>query len=47
MRFNLSDKRQVIPVVANSSDGVEQRTILLAVERNTKVMDPVIRESTG
>ena len=47
MRFNLSDKRQVIPVVANSSDGVEQRTILLAVERNTKVMAPIIRESTG
>ena len=47
MRFNLPNKRQVIPVVANSCDGVEQRTILLAVERNTKVMDPVLRESTG
>ena len=47
MRFNLPNKRHVIPVVANSCDGVEQRTILLAVERNTKVMDPVVRESTG
>ena len=46
-RFNLPEKRHVIPVVAQSCDGVEQRTILLAVERNTKVMDPVIRESTG
>jgi hypothetical protein len=46
-RFNLPNKRQVIPVVANSCDGVEQRTILLAVERNTKVMDPVVRKSTG
>ena len=44
VRFNLPNKRQVIPVVANSCDGVEQRTILLAIERNTKVMDPVIRE---
>jgi hypothetical protein len=44
VRFNLPDRRQVLPVVASSSDGVEQRTIVLAVERNTKVMEPVIRE---
>ena len=42
--FNLPERRQVFPVVASSSDGVEQRTIVLAVERNTKVMEPVIRE---
>jgi hypothetical protein len=44
MRFALPDRRQVLPVVASSADGVEQRTIVLAVERNTKVMEPVIRE---
>lgn len=44
MSFNLPDRRQVFPVVASSSDGVEQRTIVLAVERNTKVMEPIIRE---
>lgn len=44
MRFNLPDRRQVLPVVASSPDGVEQRTIVLAVERNTKVMEPVTRE---
>ena len=44
MRFALPDRRQVLPVVASSSDGVEQRTIVLAVERNTKVMEPVLRE---
>lgn len=44
MRFPLPDRRQVLPVVACSGDGVEQRTIVLAVERNTKVMEPVIRE---
>ncbi len=44
MRFNLPDRRQVLPVVASSGDGVEQRTIVLAVERNTKVMEPVTRE---
>jgi uncharacterized protein len=44
MRFPLADRRQVLPVVASSNDGTEQRTIVLAVERNTKVMEPVSRE---
>ncbi|OHB79186.1 MAG: hypothetical protein A2V98_01755 [Planctomycetes bacterium RBG_16_64_12] len=44
VRFNLPNRRQVLPVVASSGDGVEQRTIVLAVERNTKEMEPVIRE---
>jgi len=45
VRFNLPDRRHVLPVVASSSDGVEQRTIVLAVDRNTKVMEPVIRDT--
>jgi hypothetical protein len=44
VRFNLPDRRHVLPVVASSSDGAEQRTIVLAVDRNTKVMEPVIRD---
>jgi uncharacterized protein len=44
MRFALPDRRQVLPVVASSGDGVEQRTVVLAVERNTKVMEPVMRD---
>ncbi len=44
IRFTLPERRQVYPVVASSGDGVEQRTIVLAVERNTKVMEPVVRE---
>ena len=44
VRQSMPDKRQVLPVVANSGDGVEQRTIVLAVERNTKVMEAIIRE---
>lgn len=43
-RVSLPDRRRVLPVVASSSDGVEERTIVLAVERNTKVMEPVRRE---
>lgn len=45
VRLSMPDRRQVLPVVAHSSDGVEQRTIVLAVERNTKVMEPVINEA--
>jgi hypothetical protein len=44
VRFNLPNCRQVIPAVASSADGVEQRTIVLAVERNTKTMEPLLRE---
>lgn len=47
VRINMPDKRQVIPVVACSKDGVEQRTVVLAVERNTKVMEPMVRESNS
>jgi uncharacterized protein len=44
VRFNLPDRRHVLPVVASSSDGARQRTIVLAVDRNTKVMEPVIHD---
>jgi uncharacterized protein len=44
VRFSLPDRRHVLPVVARSSDGAEQRTIVLAVDRNTKVMEPVVRD---
>lgn len=45
VRMSLPNQRQVIPVVASSANGAEQRTIVLAVERNTKVMEPVVREA--
>ena len=45
VRMTLPDRRQVIPVIASSPDGVEQRTIILAVERNTKVLEPVVRDA--
>lgn len=44
VRFNLPNCRQVIPAVADSADGVERRTVVLAVERNTKVMEPIMRD---
>ena len=44
VQFTLPDRRHVLPVVASSSDGAQQRTIVLAVDRNTKVMEPITRE---
>jgi hypothetical protein len=46
VRIAMPNSRQVIPAVASSADGVEQRTIVLAVERNTKIMEPVTRDSS-
>lgn len=47
IRLAMPDKRQVLPVVASSVDGVEQRTVVIAVERNTKVLEPMLRESNN
>lgn len=44
IRMEFPDKRQVLPVVACSRDGAHQRTTVLAVERNTKTMDPISLE---
>lgn len=45
LRYSLPDSRQIIPAVARSADGVEERTIVLAVERNTKALEPMILEN--
>ncbi len=45
VRFSLPDSRQIIPAVASSGDGVEERTIVLAVERNTKELEPMIHDN--
>ncbi len=41
IRLDFPDKRQVLPVVACSRDGSQQRTTVLAIERNTKVMEAI------
>jgi hypothetical protein len=47
MRFSLPDSRQIIPAVATAADGMEERTIVLAVERNTKHLDPMLHDLLG
>jgi hypothetical protein len=45
VRFSMPDSRQIIPAVASSADGIEERTIVLAVERNTKELEPMIHDN--
>ncbi len=42
--LRLPDSRQIIPAVSASPDGIEERTIVLAVERNTKELEPMIHD---
>jgi len=41
VRVDLPNKRQVLPIVTSTPEGVERQTVVLAVERNTKTMEPV------
>jgi len=47
VRLDLPNRRQVIPLVAGTKDGASQRTIVVAVERNTKAMEPVDQEPSS
>lgn len=44
VRVGLPDKRQVFPVSSTSFDGTFTYTTVLAIERNTKVMEPMSME---
>jgi hypothetical protein len=44
IRLSMQDGRKVLPVISSSGDGTKQQTVILAVERNTKSMEPVARE---
>lgn len=44
IRMKMPERRQVLPVVAANRNGTQRRTTVLAIERNTKVMDPVATE---
>jgi len=43
LRMDLPDKRQVLPIISSSFDGTQQRTTVLAIERNTKTLEPLHR----
>ena len=45
VRVDLPNKRQVLPIIASTADGIERQTVVLAVERNTKTMEPLGRDA--
>ncbi len=45
VRVEMPNKRQVIPIIASAADGSARQTVVLAVERNTKSMEPYGRDS--
>jgi hypothetical protein len=45
IRLPFPDRRQVLPATARSRDGVDEQTVVIAVERNTKVMEPLSLEA--
>ena len=44
LRFGLPDGRQILPATASTNDGIEERTVIIAIERNTKVLEPMIHD---
>jgi hypothetical protein len=45
VRVEMPNRRQVIPIVASAPEAGGRRTVVLAVERNTKTMEPYGRDS--
>ena len=45
VRVEMPNKRQVIPIMAQSATGLERQTVVMAVERNTKAMEPHLCEA--
>ncbi len=45
VRVEMPNKRQVIPIVASAADGSARQTVVMAVERNTKAMEPYSRDA--
>ena len=47
IRIDMPNRRQVIPISAFSASGLEQQTLVVAVERNTRLLEPQPISETG
>ncbi len=45
VRYPIAEKRQVFPIDAKSSDGIETQQVIIAIERNTKVLETVFLDN--
>ena len=46
IRYHLPERRHVFPVAAVSRDGIDTKTIVLSVERNTKNLETAVRSQS-
>ena len=47
IRIDMPNRRQVIPITAHSASGLEQQTVVVAVEQNTRLLEPQPSSETG
>ena len=47
IRIDMPNRRQVIPISALSASGLEQQTVVVAVEQNTRLLEPQPSSETG
>ena len=45
VRFNLDERRQVYPIEARGSDGIETQQVIIAIDRNTKTLETVFLDN--
>ena len=45
VQYSLAEKRHVYPVEAKGSDGIETQQVILAIDRNTKILETVFLEN--
>jgi hypothetical protein len=45
VRVDMPNKRQVLPIIASAADGGQRQMIVMAVERNTKSLEPYSRDA--
>jgi len=45
IRYPLAEKRHVYPIEAKGSDGIETQQVILAIDRNTKILETVFLEN--
>lgn len=44
IRMDLPDRRKVFPLVAHGSDGLREKTVVISIERNIKILEPTIKD---
>jgi hypothetical protein len=44
IRMDLPDRRKVFPLVAHGADGLREKTVVISIERNIKILEPTIKD---